>query len=69
MTGNFYPTNIKGIVLNTREPNYTCKIIKDCQYKLMCLSDNSLDGDFEEHKQQLNEAFDKVFRERCTFER
>ena len=69
ITGNFYPTNKKGIVLSTREADHTCETIRDCPYKFMCLSDNSADCDYENHKKQINEAFDLAFPERCGFER
>lgn len=69
ITGNFSPANIKGVVLNTREPEQTKKIIENCPFKLMCLSDNSDDSDFDTHKMLINESFDMIFSERCSFER
>ena len=69
ITGNFYPIYKKGIVLDTTKTDMASSIIKDCPYKFMCLSDNSSDDDFEKQKTQLNESFEMVFPERCSFER
>ena len=69
MTGKFYPKRIKGIVLSTTNPMKANFTIKDCSYKLMCLSDVSSDNDFESDKKLINSAFDTVFPEKCSFEK
>ena len=69
MTGEFYPKRRKGIVLSSNNPMKANSTIKDCPYKLMCLSDVSSDNDFESDKELINSAFDTVFPEKCSFEK
>lgn len=68
ITGNFHPINRKGIILNTKDVEKACNVIKDCRYKYMCLSDTSMDDDFEKHRDLINEAFDIAFPALCAFE-
>ena len=68
ITGNFYPKNKKGIILDTQNINYTKQIIENTKFKYICLSDNTADADFEFSKKQINESFNKVFSEKSKFE-
>lgn len=68
ITGNFCPKRKKGIILSTQNVIHTKKTIEQCKYKYICLSDNSEDCEFEEHKKQINESFEKVFSRRSSFE-
>lgn len=68
ITGNFCPGKKDGIILDTRKSDYANSVIQNCRYKLMCLSDNSTDDDFEKDKQKINEAFDLMFSQQSAFE-
>lgn len=69
VTGNFYPRKIKSIVLQTNNTVATKKIIESGKYKFICLSDVSDVESFASDKIAINASFDKVFPERCSFER
>lgn len=68
ITGNFYPKRMKGIVLDTREVDKVKEAIESGKYRLLCLSDNTLDETFEADKHNINVSFDKMFPEKSSFE-
>lgn len=68
ITGNFYPKRMNGIVLDSREVDKVKKTIESGKYRLLCLSDNTLDEKFETDKQNINASFDKIFPMKSCFE-
>ena len=69
ITGNFHPERIKGIVLDTRKVDIAKNVIESGKYRLLCLSDNTLDDTFETDKEKINASFEKVFPSKCSYER
>lgn len=69
VTGNFCPKKIKSMVLQTNNIAPTKQTIERRAYPFICLSDVSDGESFESDKNAINASFDKVFPERCSFER
>lgn len=69
VTGNFCPGNIKGAILQTNDIARSKRIIEQGRYKFICMSDVSDVESFENDKKAINASFEKVFPERCSFER
>lgn len=69
VTGDFYPRRIKSTILQTNNVVPTKQTIESGTYKFICLSDVSDAESFEHDRDAINASFDKVFPERCSFER
>ena len=69
VTGNFTPRKISSLVVPSERPEDVKRCIEGGRHKFFCLSDVSSEQMFEEHKDAINASFEKVFPERCSFER
>ena len=71
MNGEFYPKKQIGKHFQTFEMNYNNKVLEYlCKQKgkVICLNDTEHEENFELHKNQIIEAFEKILPEKSQFE-
>ena len=73
-TGNFYPRKANigksfTITDNNYENEKVYNSISKGKYKLVCINDMVITSDFEEKKNELIQAFEKLLPEKCSFEK
>lgn len=68
--GQFMPRNINyGTYINSNYVSDVCKLILHSSYKLVCINDGSTNEQFEDDKKQINNAFQKKFPQKSSFEK
>lgn len=69
-SGNFYPRRLSARTcsIDAKSIDSICSDIKKQKYEMMCLNDNDMNADFETLKAQLNEAFNSILPDKCSFE-
>ncbi len=69
-SGDFVPHKLLGKYMNMGNDNTPIyNAIKNRSYKLLCVNDKENNADFEEEKQKIINAFEKVFPEKSEFEK
>ena len=69
LTGKFIPTKRIGKYFIMEDDNEKLvKTIKNHKYKIICINDAKTDINFENAKQQINNALNEVFKEKSSFE-
>lgn len=71
-SGEFYPHNTKGKLFFTSSLSYNNEAIDFMlrqKGKVICLNDSEDEDNFEEHKQQILTAFEKLLPEKSAFEK
>ena len=69
LTGKFIPTKRIGKYFIMEDDNEKLvKTIKNHKYKIICINDAKTDINFENAKQQINNALKEVFKEKSSFE-
>ena len=67
--GKFYQRNCNsGLNININDKNAS-ELIKKQKYKILGLADSGKVVNFEDLKTSINEAFDKIFPDKCEFEK
>lgn len=71
VTGKFHPRTTRiGKFLTISDKNEEIiKTIKNQKYKMICLNDNEKIEKFEQTKQEINEAFEKILPDKSEFEK
>ena len=71
ITGKFYPKNLKrkAKVVDSRLVDEVKRAVESGKYKYFCLSDNTPAEDFDEAKAAINASFEKVYPDKCSFEK
>ena len=71
VTGRFIPGDRKiGLFLVIRDDDDKIEdIIKNQRYKMICLSDNYDDVDFEKERDFINNCFERILPEKSSFEK
>ena len=70
LSGNFIPSRILGKYFNLSIDN--TKLIKEIENsncKIICINDSDLTVNFEKCKKELDESFNKIFKEKSKFEK
>lgn len=70
--GKFYPRNVKiGNVFQLNDDNakYVSKIIKKQKYKMICINDTDGIKNFENVKEEINEALQEILPNKSNFEK
>lgn len=68
ITGNFYPKKRTGIVVDTRNIDGAKQVIEACNYRFLCLSDNTSVDLFDSSKEQINASFERAFPTKSSYE-
>ncbi len=71
LTGKFYPVNRKKTVQSYHVGSHTdliCKAIREQTYLALCINDSAVQ-DFESTKKRINDAFEAMLKEKCSFEK
>lgn len=72
LKGNFVPANIfkMGKAYMIYEEDVAIyEAIEKQRYKLLCLNDECKDEDFDRIKNRINDSFEKILGEKCSFEK
>ena len=72
LSGNFYPCNVQKYFryFEVKEDNRDLlKALVRQKYKIICVNDGEIKGDFEKIRKELVEAFEQLFPEPSSFER
>lgn len=67
LSGNFIPTNQIGKYFKVDDKD-VINAIEKRKYKIICLNDATVNLDFENIKDNVNNAFEKIFPEKSSFE-
>lgn len=69
LSGNFVPTSTIGKYFIMGDNNADLiNSIKKRKYKIICINDSDLTIDFEKAKNEINNAFESIFKEKSSFE-
>lgn len=69
LTGNFEPIENESITLNVKNNILEIiEVIKNKDYKFVCINDVSTDIDFERIKKQINTVLQEIFPQKSMFE-
>lgn len=71
MSGKFFPKRIKEDRYFDNFDNLSdiCKAITKKKYKMICINDSKLDGDFDEFANGVSKAFEQALPEKSSFEK
>ncbi len=68
LTGKFKPSRESGEIISTEKADYCARQVLTTKKRLLCLSDNSPDQNFERDKEVLIKAFKRKFPNKSSFE-
>lgn len=69
LTGKFIPTKKIGKYFEiSNENSKIIDTIKNRKYKIICINDANINIDFEKAKEEINNSFESIFKEKSSFE-